>query len=273
MSKTILTFEQEKNIINQYQNGVSKHQLSQIFQVSEGTIKRALLRNGITIRQINETNIPKYSINEHFFKPINQTSDSAYICGLLASDGNISKTENTISIELKADDKEILEKINQVLNNTRPLNYRTRPNRNDSVRLFFTSKIIKEDLKNYDLIPQKTYKDCDFTRNIKPEFFPDFIRGFQDGDGCITWSNGSIRWQLDGVSLKTFKAIQSSFKEYYGIELKLREEKDPTSTLQKYRLYTYSREQCKKIFDLLYNNSTCLKMERKYNCFFSLLNE
>ena len=67
MSKTILTKEQENNIINSYMDGISINKLGKEYNVSPGTIRRALMRNNIHIKTIQETNISKYKINHDFF--------------------------------------------------------------------------------------------------------------------------------------------------------------------------------------------------------------
>ena len=131
---------------------------------------------------------------------------------------------------------------------------------------------MKQDLAYFDIIPNKTYNTVNFAKNIPEEYFIDFVRGFFDGDGCITKCNSTLRWQLDGVSLDTLKTIQNRMVKY-GLELKIREEKDPRSTIQKYRLYTYSKDSCLKIFELFYQKSSSLRMKRKYEKFLDLLNE
>ena len=52
MSKTILIKEQENNIINSYMDGMSINKLGKEYNVSPGTIRRALMRNNIHIRTI-----------------------------------------------------------------------------------------------------------------------------------------------------------------------------------------------------------------------------
>ena len=52
MSKTILTPEQEQEIVCKYKAGSSKNALHLEYKVSEGTIKRALKRNNVFVRLI-----------------------------------------------------------------------------------------------------------------------------------------------------------------------------------------------------------------------------
>lgn len=272
MSKTILTKEQENDIIYKYSVlGISKNKLRLEYNVSEGCIKRCLQRNGIHIRQVEETNISKYSIDESFFEYNKQNSQSAYILGLFASDGTVAKNENMMCIELQQADKEVLEQVNSILRNERPVKDYICGNGYKNSKLYFYSKKMKQDLAFYDIIPNKTYEAKDFIKNIKPEYFWDFIRGFWDGDGSVTNTNGTIRWQLDGVCLETFEHIQEILSDQYGIEVKIVYNLDERSTVPKYRLYCYSQNKCCKIFNHMYKDENCIKLHRKYNRFLELL--
>lgn len=272
MSKTILTKEQEKDIIYKYSVlGISKNKLHLEYKVSEGTIKRCLQRHNIYVRQIQDTNISKYNINQDFFEYNKQNHNSAYVLGLFASDGTVARNENKMCIELQQSDKEVLEQVNLVLENERPVKDYTRSNGYKNSKLYFYSKKMKQDLAFYDIIPNKTYEASDFIKNIKPEYFWDFIRGFWDGDGSITNPNSTIRWQLDGVCLKTLEHIQKILNEKYNIETKIVYSPDEKSTIPKYRLYCYSQEKCHIIFNYMYEKEDCIKLHRKYYRFLELL--
>ena len=129
---------------------------------------------------------------------------------------------------------------------------------------------IKEDLMLYDIVPNKTYCNTNFIKNIDYRFYPDFLRGFFDGDGCITVANDGIRWQLDGTSLETFLSIYDYLK-FNHINTILTNTTDDSCTIPRYRLYTYSKEKTSCIFNLIYYNNNLLKLNRKYNHFLELL--
>lgn len=272
MSKTILTLEQEQEIVYKYTVlKISQNQLHKEYNVSTGTIDRALKRNGVEKRSLSETNKSKYDINQSFFNKSYLNADSAYILGLLASDGWVAKDENCVCIELQLSDKQILEDINKILNNERPIKDYVRANGYQNSKLYFYSAQIKNDLKNYDIVPNKTYnQDLNFIKNISEQYQMDFIRGFFDGDGCITEANGSLRWQLDGTSFNTLKTIQAIFKTY-GIDLTIIDTTDNTCTIPRYRLYTYGKPTCNHIFQLFYHNKPTLYLQRKYEKFKELL--
>lgn len=272
MSKTILTKEQEQEIIYKYVNlGYSKQKISIEYNISTGTVHRALKRNNIHIRTVQESNVSKYSINQSFFDYDKQNTYSAYVLGLLAADGCVAEKENMIYIELQQQDRELLEQINILLENERPVKDYTNSNGYKNSKLYFFSKHIKDTLAFYDIIPNKTYKADDFIKHIKLEYVGDFLRGFFDGDGSIVYCNGTPRWQLDGVCLKTFQHIQTILKDYFQIETKICENSDSKSTVPKYRLYCYSKNNCQQIFNLLYSINNCPKLHRKYNHFLELL--
>lgn len=272
MSKTILTKEQEQEIVYKYTVlNISQNQLHKEYNVSTGTIDRALKRNGVEKRPLSETNKSKYNINQSFFNKDNLNSDGAYILGLLASDGWVAKDENCVCIELQSLDKQILEDVNKILHNEREIKDYTRANGYQNSKLYFYSAQIKNDLKYYDIIPTKTYdKDLNFIKNIPEQYQIDFIRGFFDGDGCITSSNGTLRWQLDGASFNTLKNIQTIFKTY-EIDLTIIDTTDTTCTIPRYRLYTYGKETCNHIFQLFYHKQPTLYLHRKYEKFKELL--
>lgn len=217
----------------------------------------------------------EYTINDDYFNLNNQSSNSAYILGMLASDGCVATNQNQIYIELQREDKEILEKINAELKNSRPVKDYLNNSKNFlNSKLYFFSKQIKQDLSQYNIIPNKTKFNNDFMENIQPEFYLDYIRGYFDGDGCIKWTNGSITWQIDSTSLATLTHMQEVLKQY-SIITKITEKNDKSVVnLKVYRIYCYGKENCNKLYQLLYKNnpsSVSLKMQRKYKHFTELL--
>lgn len=272
MSKTILTQEQEQEIVYKYSIlKISQNKLSQAYGVSTGTIARALKRNNIEKRTLQETNKSKYNIEESFFNKDNLNANSAYVLGLIASDGWVSARDNCICIELQQSDRQILDDINVALKNERPIKDYERSNGYKNSKLYFFSAQMKTDLKEYDIVPNKTYQlESNFIKNIPEQYYMDFIRGFFDGDGCITESNGTTKWQLDGASWDTLKSIQTIFKTY-GIDMTIIDTTDETCTISRYRLFTYGKTIANHIFQLLYHSKPELYLKRKYEKFQELL--
>ena len=185
----------------------------------------------------------------------------AYILGLLASDGCVHSSKNLIYIELQRNDKELLEKVNKELGNTRPVkDYETTKGYLNS-KLWFYSQEAKEQLKEYHIIPNKTYSnDFKFPETLKEEFYMDYIRGLFDGDGSIKDSNCSPTWQIDSSSKDIVENIQQILLKY-NIETKIQEKQSKNIPL--YRIYCYGQEKCQKIYELLYNNAEIFMIRKK----------
>ena len=75
---------------------------------------------------------------------------------------------------------------------------------------------------------------------------------------------------MDGTSIETFISIYNYLKINH-INAVIQETTDNTCTIPRYRLYTYSQEKVKKIFNLIYYKNDILKLNRKYNHFLELL--
>lgn len=278
MAKRINFKEEDvEYICNSYQNGTPRSVLATKYNCTDKVIVRILEENKIRIRRMKNVGVHKrkFLINDNYFNINNQSHNSAYILGILASDGCVASSQNQIYIELQRSDKEILEKINIELNNERPVkDYHNNSKNYDNSKLYFFSQQIKQDLAQYNIIPNKTAYNNDFMENIESKYYIDYIRGYFDGDGCIKWTNGTITWQIDSTSLKTLKHIQKYLKDFFDIETKIVEKTDKSIVnLKVYRIYCYGYEKCLKLFQLFYENppSMALRMERKQSHFAELL--
>lgn len=125
-----------------------------------------------------------YNVNQHFFSEIN-SEEKAYILGLMYSDGCIFTSNGSYYIRFgQAEDrKDIVEKVNQVLESTYPI----RSSMNGS-KLFYevqyTSKEMFDDLEKLGVTQRKSLT-CTFPNYISNNLLCHFIRGLFDGDGCV----------------------------------------------------------------------------------------
>lgn len=257
-------------IVDDYVNNkIGIFSLARKYHLSEDVLKRNLKNSGIKLRNYTEAKQEgrKYIINDDYFKI--QSPNMAYILGLLAADGNILNKENRIQIALSSKDGEILEKINKELQNTRPIKYYTTSKNTEYAKLETYSKEIKQDLKIYNIIPQKTF-------NLKPplflnkEYWIDYIRGYFDGDGSVYKSNRTVCWNICGASKNMIEWIRDVLANKYGII----NNKIYTETLSNGTIIyktVYYGENVKKIFDILYTPNS-LYMKRKKDKFSLLIN-
>ena len=202
----ILTKEQEEKIIYNYtvlRYGQKKS--GAFIPVSDKIVKKVLLKHNIPIKNIQETNVNKYFINHNYFKE--QSEDVGYWIGILGSDGSVNRNKNEIYIELQRQDRELLEKLNSAIENQRPIrDYETARGYENS-KIYFYSAEIKKDLKEFKIIPNKTYdKNYGFPFKLNKEYYKDYLRGLFDGDGNISTIGGTIRYT--STSLKLIKDIR-----------------------------------------------------------------
>ena len=123
-------------------------------------------------------------------------------------------------------DKEYLETIKEKINSNKPL-YFLKPacftspqngksyKRNSSAILDITNKTFYEHAIKLGLIPNKKRQNISFP-NIPSTFFKDFILGYFEGDGCLTWGRKSRCWDVCGC-YNLCKDIQNIIQNELGI--------------------------------------------------------
>ena len=109
----------------------------------------------------------------------------AYVLGFFAADGSMVKNKRgSCYIELTSIDREILEKISRVIKSSHKISERVRGERNRTAyRLQIGSNGIFGDLIKLGMTPNKS-KIIKFPK-IPVKYFPDFVRGYFDGDGNV----------------------------------------------------------------------------------------
>lgn len=123
----------------------------------------------------------KYKLNEKFFETID-TEEKAYFLGFLFADGYINESLFMVDLTLHQQDTDILKTfINHIYYEDRPLKII----RHRYVRLVISSKKLIYDLKSWGCFQKKTF-DLKFPSDIPQSMIKHFIRGYFDGDGCVT---------------------------------------------------------------------------------------
>lgn len=168
--------------------GMSLAATAEAHHTSQHKVKQLLNKRGVPVRRWrSEEESFKYNVS--FFDNIN-TEEKAYFLGLMFADGHVSKDSHSISIDIKNTDGHILTAFSRAickgkdLSRTGDLNgikdYRRRFNVN--------SRSIREALIRHGCTPQKsltlTFPD------LSGDMTSHFIRGYFDGDGCFSTSQG-----------------------------------------------------------------------------------
>jgi len=170
-----------QKIVELYKNGIDGVKISKLFNCSVHPIYTLLKANNVEIERI-----PKYCSDKNYFKVID-TEDKAYLLGFIMADGCIYK--NTLIINISKKDREINEFFKFYLKSNAPIkdflpNKREGKTDNEISRLEINSKKLISDLKNLGVGERKTFKTI--FPEIPQELYNHFIRGYFDGDGCVS---------------------------------------------------------------------------------------
>ena len=235
------TIEEEKEIIQQYQEGKSMAALGRAWGCDPSTIKNIMKAYGVSGRTLSEArrNYLNYTINEDIFSKID-SPDKAYWLGVIYSDGYITKAEytNKFGIAVAERDKNWLEKFKQFLNYSGEIKeYETGKTSFvpglPYVRLLIGNNKIVKDLINLGVVENKT-KLIKKLPNIS--YLDDFIRGYIDGDGALTK-------KLPHITISGNKEFLEDIANYFQLP---------------YHLY-----QDKSIYSLQYNKNCSEYLEKR----------
>ena len=218
----------------------------------------------------------KYQVDDTVFDSID-TEEKAYWLGFLMADGYNHQSKNCVALRVQEEDKEILRKYKLFLKTNAPIhtfNRTTAVNRlnRNYCELNICSPKFSDSLAKIGCVQGKTYT-LEFP-DIPKSLYSHFIRGFFDGDGCISVTKRkdrtkhSLQYQLNFVGKESvILKIQDIICSNTGVfKTKLRNRNSFAKCIS-----WSGRIVCKKILDYLYNNAT-VYLERKYNKYLLLGN-
>ncbi|MCK4355170.1 LAGLIDADG family homing endonuclease [Candidatus Parcubacteria bacterium] len=214
----------------------------------------------------------KLLINENFFSSWN--SNMSYILGFIVADGSVWKRKNrknSYVMNITNKEKQHLEKIQKVMSSRYKLG--TKSDGYDNKREYFciqvSNKQICKDLINLGVSPRKTY-------NLDPievpeKYFPDFVRGFFDGDGSVYIYKVNDAPQIKAGFVSASAPFMVKFNKNLCENLNI-PQKTIHKTKYKYKtipLYTidFYIDDCQKLAKFMYQNNPTLYLLRKYQTF------
>jgi len=192
----------------------------------------------------------KHAINETFFDT--WSHDMAYIMGFFIADGNVSKNKYTINFTLHEKDIEFLHYVNCTMGSGYEI--KRIKNKEQYAYLSISSIAIVASLAKYGILPNKreTWHGVNF--DIPPQYIPDFVRGFFDGDGwvCNCASTGYCQTGFANKSKRFLKQIKSMTGLLGG---------SLTERTSWYQL-TFSHGNSLRLRDFMYNGNFALERKR-----------
>jgi intein/homing endonuclease len=264
----------QKNILSLYDLGWSCRAIGRKYQCNPKTIAKIIKKTGVKIKS-NVEMLRKYPINETFFDSID-SKEKAYILGFFYADGYNHEKKNLVKIELHERDKDILEKMRELICPTKPL--RSYAQKGYSVcvmyRLAIDNAHISERLAEIGGVQNKTHK-LTFPAFLNKELIQSFLLGYFDGDGSITSSHDKkcpsyVRYAISITSNEPFLLSMSSIvQSALGINRpKLQKRWKNRIDAIKTLLYGGNR-QVHKILSWLYEGAPMF-LERKHNKYLDL---
>jgi len=217
-------------------------------------------KNKVNIKQRQQT-----PINYDYFKT--WSKNMAYIFGLWCADGYISTKNNTyqFSIKLHKNDKYLLQQILDEMQSK----HKIYENKDNSCLFNIGSKTIVNDIIN---LGGKEAKSLDLEFSYVPkEYLADFIRGYFDGDGCISYNktNNIYNTSISGGSIRFLDALINAIKSFDtsiggGICKNNRNENSNT-----FKIW-FGKKDTIKLGNIMYSENCCLKLNRKFEKFINI---
>jgi hypothetical protein len=252
--KNYLSLEEEIKIVNMRKCGFKTKDIMNLFQIKKHHYYNIISRDG------SPKNIPnkKYNQNDEYFSKIDN-STKAYWLGFIFADEYLR--EYQLSIGLSSKDRSHLESFRDSIESTSKITdkiitkvYKGVKKHYETSSLDLYSIQLYNDLLSYGLHTKKslTLKP---PINLQDEFISHFIRGYFDGDGCI--SNYKSYKKIKILGTKEFLDWINICFYKNGVSYR----RIDKQTNKIFRLQ-YNTKDCYKIYDYFYNKSE-IHLERK----------
>ncbi len=190
-----------------------------------------------------------------------------YIIGLIATDGNLSKDGRHIEITSK--NKNHLISVKRALGINIKISKKSRGGSKEKIypRLQIGDVKFYKFLLDIGLMPRKSLTLG--ALKINRDYFPDFLRGIIDGDGCIsTWihrTNLNRQWSLriSSAAPLFINWLKKEIEKYFSVKGKLYKYKYKDKKNNIYIL-KFGKLPAKIILERIYNeNAICLSRKNK----------
>jgi len=208
----------------------------------------------------------------HFWNP-----QMSYVLGVIAADGCLGikrlRKDGSSQFFLDITNKDILllKKIKRIMSAHQKIcvKYREHSKKKKYYRIQIGHQEICKDLLKLGIRPRKTY-------HLKPikvpnKYFPDFVRGFFDGDGTVyiykVNDTPQIKAAFGKTSLPFIKELNCRLCESLGIPQKsIHREISKKGKRTKYVICFYI-DDCEKLANFMYGNNPTLYLPRKHRVF------
>lgn len=236
----------------------SYKELAEKFKKSVSSISCLLWREGLK-GKFENNHFRKYPINQNYFDIID-CEEKAYFLGFLYADGCNYANNTKVDMFLKEEDKEILVKLNNLIQPDKPLSYAKKRLGTAQYGIRISNKRISDRLNELGCVPRKSFTLTFPNPNQVPiTLIMHFIRGYFDGDGWLGKNSISIT-----SSIMFCEKLADFLLKKYNIKTRNRL-KNKVSEL------CFNKKESKLLLDLLYKNSN-IYLDRKYQKYLKYYN-
>ena len=213
----------------------------------------------------------KRNLNQNFFKE--WTEKMSYVLGFIMADGCITvskeRPNRPFTLNITSADKKHLYKLRKALKSEHKISRKPGGGLNTfAYQLQIRNPIITNDLMKLGIFPRKT---SHLNPIIVPEkYFPDFVRGFFDGDGSVYIYKVNkvpqIKANFVSSSLSFIVDFNQNLCEKLNIPLKSIHKETSRRKTPLYYVDFYI-EDCEKLAEFIYGNNPILFLPRKRKVF------
>ena len=255
----------EKDInmmIDMYNKGSNLNILARKFETHRGKIKNILVDNKCNIREYTGY----HNIDVDYFRIIDSGS-KAYFLGFIFADGCVFENKNKskvtgLSIQIQKRDREIIDNFKKDIKSSHPINILKSDKKEwqDKVGFSLINQEFVRHLCSKGCLPRKS-TTCAFPISfLNEEYYSHFIRGYIDGDGCLTSSTRYYAYpQLNVCVSQMFgEQLQDVIEDKFGFRGSL--------VYKKSGIYSFilQKQRCVDVLHWIYSDAK-VYLRRKYD--------
>lgn len=205
----------------------------------------------------------KSHVNDYIFEKIDN-EEKAYWLGFMYADGSVCKfrTSYRIELSLQEGDIEHLRKFAKFLGLQKEPAYREKQK---AYRIMFGSRKVAEDLISLGCTNKKSLT-LKFPTKVPDELLQSFIRGYFDGDGCLSVIKHPFKKSPNMAILGTIEFLTSlrNYLKLGEMPIKKCKRNDSNNYYMKFHV-----DDARKFLHYIYDNAN-IYLQRKYDKFLEL---
>ena len=237
-------------------------QICEKYNISKRVLNTILKNNQID-KRIEPHKNRKYFFNEHYLDIIDN-EEKAYFLGFVYADGYINIKRHTLRITVQKQDEHLLKQFYQMFSCNREIQYIYNKQYNKEYAYFeLQSKVLSARLLELGVQDNKTFK-IRFPDWLDKNLYSHFIRGYFDGDGCISISKRG--WKGTTINICSNKDFLMQLQNVIQQETNIKLNLYPCYNSKAFVLVKQGKNNLYTFLNFLYKNAN-IYLQRKYELY------